>query len=115
MLVFPIMVLPKQTTTGILKIKKQSSDGLTSHALCHLSDVFQKNKKQDFVMKSFNSMLHVFAGQIGNGRLDAVSNAIKQYFGSRYELEVYEEHALTRGFFQSCRICRNWRSHMDVF
>ena len=29
-------------------IKKQSSDGLTSHALCHLSDVFQKNKKQDF-------------------------------------------------------------------
>lgn len=33
----------------------------------------------------------------GNGRLDAVSNAIKQYFGVSYELTVYEEHALTRG------------------
>ena len=33
----------------------------------------------------------------GNGRLDAVSNAIKQYFGISYELAVYEEHALTQG------------------
>ena len=33
----------------------------------------------------------------GNGRLDAVSNAIKQYFGITYELSVYEEHALSRG------------------
>ena len=33
----------------------------------------------------------------GNGRLDAVSNAIKQYFGVTYELSVYEEHALTKG------------------
>ncbi|MDO5456450.1 MAG: alpha-isopropylmalate synthase regulatory domain-containing protein, partial [Eubacteriales bacterium] len=33
----------------------------------------------------------------GNGRLDAVSNTIKQYFGVSYELSVYEEHALSRG------------------
>ena len=33
----------------------------------------------------------------GNGRLDAVSNAIKQYFGISYELSVYEEHALSHG------------------
>ncbi len=33
----------------------------------------------------------------GNGRLDAVSNAIKQYFDISYELTVYEEHALSRG------------------
>ncbi|MCC8168734.1 MAG: helix-turn-helix domain-containing protein, partial [Clostridiales bacterium] len=33
----------------------------------------------------------------GNGRLDAVSNTIKQYFGISYELAVYEEHALSRG------------------
>ncbi len=31
----------------------------------------------------------------GNGRLDAVSNAIKQYFGISYELESYDEHALS--------------------
>lgn len=33
----------------------------------------------------------------GNGRLDAASNAIKQYFGVNYELMIYEEHALTKG------------------
>lgn len=33
----------------------------------------------------------------GNGRLDAVSNAIKQYFNISYELTSYEEHSLTRG------------------
>ena len=33
----------------------------------------------------------------GNGRLDAVSNAIKTYFGMEYELSVYEEHAISRG------------------
>ncbi len=34
---------------------------------------------------------------IGNGRLDAVSNAIKQYFNISYELSFYEEHSLTKG------------------
>ncbi|MEG0355781.1 MAG: 2-isopropylmalate synthase, partial [Lachnospiraceae bacterium] len=33
----------------------------------------------------------------GNGRLDAVSNAIKQYFGISYELAFYEEHSLSQG------------------
>lgn len=33
----------------------------------------------------------------GNGRLDAVSNAMKLYFGVSYELSVYEEHAVSRG------------------
>lgn len=33
----------------------------------------------------------------GNGRLDAVSNAVKMYFGINYELAVYEEHAISTG------------------
>lgn len=33
----------------------------------------------------------------GNGRLDAVSNILKQFFGVSYELSVYEEHALSHG------------------
>ena len=33
----------------------------------------------------------------GNGRLDAVSNTIKQFFGISYQLSNYEEHALTQG------------------
>ena len=31
----------------------------------------------------------------GNGRLDAVSNCLKQFFGIEYELTTYEEHALS--------------------
>ena len=34
---------------------------------------------------------------MGNGRLDAVSNTIKQFFGISYQLSTYEEHALTQG------------------
>ena len=33
----------------------------------------------------------------GNGRLDAVSNAVKTYFGISYQLSVYEEHAISKG------------------
>jgi len=33
----------------------------------------------------------------GNGRLDAVSNAIKTYFGITYQLSSYEEHAISKG------------------
>lgn len=33
----------------------------------------------------------------GNGRLDAVSNTLKQFFGVSYELSTYEEHALSHG------------------
>ena len=34
---------------------------------------------------------------VGNGRLDAVSNAIKHYFDVDYQLAFYEEHSLTKG------------------
>lgn len=33
----------------------------------------------------------------GNGRLDAVSNTLKQFFNISYELSIYEEHALSTG------------------
>ena len=45
----------------------------------------------------------------GNGRLDAVSNAIKQYFNISYELSFYEEHSLTKGSYrhkQKLSYCR---------
>lgn len=34
---------------------------------------------------------------VGNGSLDAVSNALKHYFDVNYELMFYEEHSLTKG------------------
>ena len=33
----------------------------------------------------------------GNGRLDSVSNAFKDYFNLEYTLKVYEEHAVSIG------------------
>ena len=33
----------------------------------------------------------------GNGRLDAVSNAIKKYTGMHYNIEHYSEHSLSHG------------------
>ena len=49
----------------------------------------------DATISHANGKRVVTAG--GNGRLDAVSNAIKQYFGISYELSFYEEHSLTKG------------------
>lgn len=31
---------------------------------------------------------------VGNGRLDAVSNALKKHFGAAYTLTTYEQHSL---------------------
>ncbi len=45
---------------------------------------------------SHNGQVRTVAGT-GNGRLDAVSNAFKQYFNISYELSVYEEHSLSKG------------------
>jgi len=45
---------------------------------------------------SHGGQVRVVTGN-GNGRLDAVSNALKQYFNVSYELSVYEEHSLSRG------------------
>lgn len=57
----------------------------------------------------------------GNGRLDAVSNAIKQFFGISYQLSTYEEHALTDGSSSkaiayvgiTCNGIKYWGSGVD--
>lgn len=51
----------------------------------------------------------------GNGRLDAVSNAIKQYFNISYELRYYEEHSLTRGSSSKAVAYVGIVSHEKVF
>jgi 2-isopropylmalate synthase len=48
------------------------------------------------VIINHNGQVRTIVGN-GNGRLDAVSNAIKQYFDIHYELAIYEEHALSKG------------------
>lgn len=58
---------------------KQMDDGIVAEV------TIEQNKERRVIETS------------GNGRLDAVSNAVKLYFGISYELSVYEEHAVSRG------------------
>ena len=58
---------------------KQIEDGISAEV------TIEQNKERRVIEAS------------GNGRLDAVSNAVKMYFGISYELSVYEEHAVSRG------------------
>ena len=51
----------------------------------------------------------------GNGRLDAVSNTIKQYFDITYELSVYEEHALATGSSSKAMAYVGIRSNGDFY
>lgn len=60
---------------------------------CHF---IQKNGIQAEVTV-FHKGKKAVIGGMGNGRLDAVSNALREYFGFEYELTEYTEHALTRG------------------
>lgn len=43
-----------------------------------------------------NGSVHVVSAH-GNGRLDAVSNAVKKYTGIKFRIEHYSEHSLTHG------------------
>ena len=45
---------------------------------------------------SYEDEPSIVTDAIGNGRLDAVSNALKAAYNLDYSLEVYSEHALER-------------------
>ena len=57
---------------------QQTSDGITTK-----------------VTSTFNGKT-ITTEAVGNGRLDAVSNALKKAYELKYSLEVYQEHALER-------------------
>ena len=48
------------------------------------------------VISTFNGKT-ITTEATGNGRLDAVSNALKKAYGFDYKLVTYQEHALTKG------------------
>lgn len=57
-------------------------------------------KQQDGITATvtvcYNGEEHILNG-VGNGRLDAVSNAIKTYYGMDFQISCYQEHALEQG------------------
>ena len=60
---------------------------------CHFSQVGGISTQLKIVKDGIENQVN----QTGNGRLDAVSNAIKKFFNVDYELAVYEEHAISKG------------------
>ncbi len=77
----------------IFEDKYVHNDGIFSITQCHFKQI-------DGILAEVTINLgekEVMVEANGNGRLDAVSNAIKQYFDISYDLNTYEEHALSRG------------------
>lgn len=60
---------------------------------CHFKQEKGIQAQVTMEQNGMKRMIHT----MGNGRLDAVSNAIKTFFGIDYELSVYEEHAVSKG------------------
>lgn len=54
----------------------------------------QKDGIQATVTLTFNGEQYTVKGS-GDGRLDAVSNAVKEFLGKKYTVRTYTEHALT--------------------
>ncbi len=76
--------------------KKTYCDIDTSFSIpeCHFEQI--ENGIESKVTIEDDAGTHVINAK-GNGRLDSVSNALKNHFGISYELTEYTEHALTRG------------------
>lgn len=55
----------------------------------------EENKTETVIRLSSGNSFTVRSD--GNGRLDAVSNAFKKYFDVEFDIDIYEEHALTTG------------------
>ena len=71
---------------------------ITPRSVFNVSECHFKQEKgiQAEVTVEQKGERRVICGQ-GNGRLDAVSNCLKTFFGISYQLSVYEEHAISKG------------------
>ncbi len=85
------------TPDEIFELFKSEFEGLSSPI--HLSEVHFEQKGDKIlthVTSSYEDEPSIVTDAIGNGRLDAVSNALKAAYNLDYSLEVYSEHALER-------------------
>ncbi|MDO4619168.1 MAG: 2-isopropylmalate synthase [Lachnospiraceae bacterium] len=81
----------------VFEIFKNEFEGLSSPI--HVSDVHFEQTGSGItahVSSSMNDSADITTVAAGNGRLDAVSNAIKAAYNLDYSLEVYSEHALEK-------------------
>ena len=79
----------------IFDLFKEKYEDITQPYNVEESHFIQKNGITAFVTSTYNWIEHESQAS-GNGRLDAVSNALKKQYGLNYELVTYQEHALEK-------------------
>ena len=84
------------TPEEIFEIFKNNFEGLSSPYSIEEVHFEQKNGITAHVMTAVNDGKAKVATATGNGRLDAVSNALKQAYHLDYTLDTYTEHALEK-------------------
>jgi 2-isopropylmalate synthase len=83
------------TPDEIFEIFKTEFEGLSSPI--SVTDVhFEQKDGITAHVTSENNDVETITIASGNGRLDAVSNALKKAYGLQYELDTYTEHALEK-------------------
>ena len=80
----------------IFELFKSEFEGLTSPINVTEVHFEQKDGITTHVTSSINDEAPTTTTASGNGRLDAVSNALKKAYGLDYDLDVYSEHALEK-------------------
>ncbi|HRU96539.1 MAG TPA: 2-isopropylmalate synthase [Ruminococcus sp.] len=85
-------LLPDEVYT----VFKQNFVDITSPIQLQETHFVQRNGIEASVVFDYNGR-RVTASDTGNGRLDAVSNAIRSYTGSDFNISTYTEHALEVG------------------
>lgn len=80
----------------IFDVFKTSYVGLESPVAVKEAHYVQQNGIEASVTLDYNGTTAV-AKDSGNGRLDAVSNAVSSYLGIKYSIETYTQHSLEVG------------------
>ena len=83
------------TPDEIFEIFKSEFEGITSPISISEVHFEQKDGITSHVTSSYDEV-KTETTATGNGRLDAVSNALKKAYGLNYQLETYSEHALEK-------------------
>ncbi len=80
----------------LFELFKNDYEGISSPIAIHEVHFDQKDGITAHVTSSYEDEEPIVTSATGNGRLDAVSNALKQAYNLSYTLDTYSEHALEK-------------------
>ncbi|MDO4615632.1 MAG: 2-isopropylmalate synthase [Lachnospiraceae bacterium] len=80
----------------LFELFKNDYEGISSPIAIHEVHFDQKDGITAHVTSSYEDQEPIVTSATGNGRLDAVSNALKKAYNLNYSLDTYSEHALEK-------------------